>query len=100
MSTEPVKPVAGTKCQEAALGLPFYLPCGKPADFIVGWHRRTDEAIPMCWMCADHNVRNRGGKKLTEGEVTGAPLAEPPVVAQGSAEAARPAGDHETQDGG
>lgn len=66
----------GLKCKEAALGLPFYLPCGKPADFIVGWIGRDDEHIPMCWMCADHNVRNRHGVKRAitpEDEVAAAP---------------------------
>lgn len=53
-------------CKEAALGLPFYMPCGKPAVKIVGWKWRQDTPIPMCAMCADHNVRNRGGYVCAE----------------------------------
>ena len=49
-------------CEEAALGLPFYAPCNQPAVSIVGWTGRSDQPIRMCAMCADHNVRNRGGE--------------------------------------
>lgn len=53
-------------CQEAALGVPFYLPCNKPATQVVGWKGRRDEPIRMCAACADHNVRNRGGEKISD----------------------------------
>lgn len=50
-------------CQEAALGLPFHLPCGRPVEFIVSWKGRSDKPVRMCAACADHNVRNRNGQK-------------------------------------
>ncbi len=49
-------------CQEAALGVPFYAPCNKPAMSIVGWKGRSEPAIRMCEACTYHNVRNRGGE--------------------------------------
>jgi len=49
-------------CQEAALCIPFYAPCNRPAVSIVRWKGRNEPAIRMCAMCADHNVRNRGGE--------------------------------------
>lgn len=52
-------PEPGQKCLECALGFSFYVPCGKPAEFII---ENRDERVPMCPMCADHNVRNRGAK--------------------------------------
>lgn len=44
----------------------MYLPCGQPAVKIIGWKGRSDQPIPMCEMCADHNVRNRGGYLVAE----------------------------------
>lgn len=38
-----------------------YIPCNKPATKIIRWNRRSDDPVRMCDMCADHNVRNRGG---------------------------------------
>lgn len=49
-------------CEEAAMGQPGYIPCNRPAVNIVGWKGRDDKPIPMCEMCTDHNVRNRGGE--------------------------------------
>jgi hypothetical protein len=49
-------------CQEAALGVPFYAPCNRPAINVVGWKGRSDAPIRMCAMCTDHNVRHRGGE--------------------------------------
>jgi len=53
-------PVVAT-CQEAS---PFssssYVACGQPATHMVK-HRRDRRSYLMCEMCADHNVRNRGG---------------------------------------
>lgn len=48
-------------CQEAALGLPFYAPCNKPAVAIVGWKGRTEPPLRMCKACTDHNVKKRSG---------------------------------------
>jgi len=51
-------------CEEAALALPFYVPCNRPAIAIVGWKGRSDPPIRMCMACTDHNVRNRGGEVM------------------------------------
>ncbi len=48
-------------CEEAALGIPFYAPCNKPATNVVGWKGRSEPAIRMCDACTNHNVTNRGG---------------------------------------
>ena len=39
----------------------MYVPCGRPAKVMVGWKGRSETPIPMCEMCADHNVKNRNG---------------------------------------
>jgi hypothetical protein len=52
-------------CEEAAIlppGMDFYAPCNQPAVSIVGWKGRDDKPIRMCAVCAEHNVRNRGGE--------------------------------------
>ena len=49
-------------CEECALGVSTYIPCNKPAAYIVGWKGRSDPPIRMCEACADHNVKNRGGE--------------------------------------
>jgi hypothetical protein len=51
-------------CQEAALGLPFYLPCNEPAVSIVGWLGKSEGPYRMCAACTDHNVKNRGAMVL------------------------------------
>lgn len=51
-------------CEEAALGIPFYAPCNRPAIAVVGWKGRNDEPIRMCSNCLNHNVKNRGGEIL------------------------------------
>jgi hypothetical protein len=49
-------------CEEASLhSAERYIPCNAPARHIVGWRGRSDAPIRMCDMCADHNVKNRGG---------------------------------------
>lgn len=53
-------------CEEAAMGLPFYAPCNEPATAVVGWKGRTDKPIRMCFGCMDHNIRNRGGEKISD----------------------------------
>lgn len=51
-------------CEEAALGIPFYAPCNKPATKIIGWKGRSDTPIRMCDDCANHNIKNRNGYAL------------------------------------
>lgn len=53
------RPPEGETCKECALGMPFYIPCGKPAEYIVV---NRNEVVPMCFPCADHNVRMRGAR--------------------------------------
>jgi hypothetical protein len=49
-------------CAEAStLSRDRYIPCNRPAKFVVGWTGRSEAPIRMCEMCADHNVKNRGG---------------------------------------
>jgi hypothetical protein len=49
-------------CAEASmLSREHYIPCNRPAKFVVAWTGRSDPPVRMCEMCADHNVRNRGG---------------------------------------
>ena len=38
-----------------------YFPCGQPAVAIV-YHDKDRRGYYMCLACADHNVRNRGGR--------------------------------------
>lgn len=54
----------GVTCQETTgmIG-DKYLRCGLPATVIV-WHNGDQKAYPMCPMCGDHNVTNRGGIEL------------------------------------
>ena len=50
------------ECQEAStLSCSFYVPCCRPAVAII-YHERDRRGYLMCSGCADHNVRNRGGK--------------------------------------
>jgi hypothetical protein len=52
----------GSMCQEASMfSGNMYVPCGQPASTIV-YHERDRRGYYMCSGCADHNVRNRGGK--------------------------------------
>ncbi len=54
----------GATCQEAsALSRMRYLACGQAAEVIVH-HAKDRRAYYMCAMCADHNIRNRGGAEL------------------------------------
>jgi hypothetical protein len=49
-------------CAEAStLSGERYIPCNRPAKWVVGWTGRSEAPIRMCEMCADHNVKNRGG---------------------------------------
>ena len=50
------------RCQEASiLSRATYIPCNAPATTIV-YHDRDGRGYYMCEPCADHNIRNRGGK--------------------------------------
>lgn len=51
-------------CEEAALGIPFYAACNKPAVVMVGWPRRREGPYRMCQECAWHNTKNRGAVEL------------------------------------
>lgn len=48
-------------CAECVMGMPFYVPCNKPATCIVYWP--GGEECPQCDMCANHSTRNRGAKR-------------------------------------
>lgn len=52
-------------CEEASMFAPpgCYLPCGQPATTRVR-HERDQRTYNMCDMCADHNIKNRGGKDM------------------------------------
>lgn len=59
----------GNKCEEhIAVGNGSAVH-GAPADSIV-WHDRDRRCYFMCAMCADHNVKNRGGKLVASGDYT------------------------------
>lgn len=61
----PIQVPDDATCQEAS---PFfgnmYMPCGSKATAIV-YHSKDGRGYYMCMGCADHNVRNRGGKYVT-----------------------------------
>jgi hypothetical protein len=53
-------------CQEASqFSRETYIPCGASATSII-WHNKDRKAYAMCDMCADHNVKNRGGIVLAK----------------------------------
>lgn len=61
---------AGMKCEEAStLSRETFIPCGAPVDAVV-YHSRDKRAYMMCFGCADHNVRNRGGVIIASGNYT------------------------------
>lgn len=41
----------------------YYIRCNHPSIGVV-WHEKDRRAYPMCRMCLDHNVDNRGGLQL------------------------------------
>lgn len=52
---------SGATCQEASMhSRERYIPCGNIATSIVH-HTKDKRSYYMCYTCADHNVRNRGG---------------------------------------
>lgn len=51
----------GRPCEEAStLSRETFIACGKPASFLV-FHSGDGRAYRMCYGCASHNVKNRGG---------------------------------------
>jgi hypothetical protein len=49
-------------CEEASTASRLtYIPCGRPAVVHV-YHEKDRRSYKMCFPCADHNVRSRGGK--------------------------------------
>jgi hypothetical protein len=64
-TAQAAKSTAGLTCVECVMGSPVYIPCGKPAEYII---KNRDETLPMCAMCADHNVSNRGARLVLKGE--------------------------------
>ncbi len=52
-------------CQETSIFTTdrLYIPCGAPAVSIVR-HDKDNRSYYLCLMCADHNIRNRGGKLI------------------------------------
>lgn len=56
------------KCEEASpLSYNIKIDCGAPAEVII-WHNKDRRAYAMCFGCADHNIRNRGGIELARKE--------------------------------
>jgi hypothetical protein len=54
------------RCEEASVfSTSAYIPCNAPAVAIVGWKGRSDAPIRMCDACEFHNVKNRGGHRLS-----------------------------------
>jgi hypothetical protein len=73
-------------CEEASmLSGNFYIPCNAPATCVVGWKGRNEKPIRMCEMCADHNLRHRGGEKLYEFTLAGRGEAGQDAAGSGSA---------------
>jgi hypothetical protein len=55
----------GSECQESSIfSTHSYIPCGGDAVAIV-YSERDSRGYLMCSGCADHNIRNRGGKLVT-----------------------------------
>ncbi len=56
------------RCEEASMfSVTGYIPCNAPATTIV-FHGRRERPYWMCDSCADHNVKNRGGRVLWKQE--------------------------------
>ena len=52
-------------CEEASIySRETYIPCGVPATTVV-YHDRDKRSYNMCTCCAEHNLRNRGGKLIS-----------------------------------
>lgn len=65
----------------------FYIPCNRPAVCMI--QMRSEGPYRMCEMCADHNVRNRGGTDVGpyEGEPMASQAPTPDDLAQYAADA-------------
>lgn len=72
------RPPEGSRCQEAAPSShTTYVPCGLPASYVV---KNSDpHPYAMCASCADHNVRNRGARRVMEGEAYQLAVVPPPA---------------------
>lgn len=58
-------------CEEASVAShETYIPCNRPARYMVGWSRRTEGPYRMCEPCASHNVSNRGAEIIGPFEPT------------------------------
>jgi hypothetical protein len=65
-SVKHMHPGPGVDCAECVMGAATYTPCRQPATFVV---MGTDKVcLPMCGLCADHNVSNRGARYVQQGE--------------------------------
>lgn len=73
-----IAPAEGATCTECVMGSPIYVPCGKPAEYVI---ENRNERNPMCAMCADHNVRNRGASYMRKSDPAPA-LAPAPAPAK------------------
>ena len=78
MSEQIVPRSSGSKtCEEADSFIPstavLFVPCGKPAKHSV-FLKNDDKTYRMCDSCAFHNVKNRGGVEIFEGDVPLVPI--------------------------
>jgi hypothetical protein len=67
-------------CVECVMGSPVYAACMKKAEHMV--RMRSQEIYPMCSLCADHSIRNRGATLLGSSETPWVitPMPEPEQV--------------------
>lgn len=50
-------------CEEASIvSHQTYIPCNRPARYVVGWARRREGPYRMCESCTEHSVSNRGAE--------------------------------------
>ena len=57
------------KCEEASMfSKETYIPCAQQPVVAIIWHNGDRRAYTMCFGCADHNVKNRGGIELARKE--------------------------------
>lgn len=52
--------------EEAAASLDFYIPCNKPALAMIKWKHRADAPIRVCAQCEEHNLKRRGGERVSD----------------------------------
>lgn len=52
-------------CEEASVAShDTYIPCNRPARYMVGFRHSSAGPYRMCTSCAEHNVSNRGAEIL------------------------------------